>query len=273
MYSCHVFTRVVIICEWRLHPQICMWLFLCYNSLSLSFQTPQLRSSALAPLFNADQLVCVPNFLDQTLVSALAADASCIRARQRAATAAPEHGSVEWLQLQPDEPPPHEADDKVGLAGRTCLLSFVEELRMQIERVAGIDLDAPVELKYAHYPCGGRYQRHVDGMNLGNVAREYSFLLYLNEEWSPSDGGHLRVFDVGGEPGHRDIAPAAGTLVVFKSDVVPHEVRPTTARRLAIVGWFHRHVEPAVVDEAALSPLARAIAEHYQAQGKRVRFA
>ena len=37
---------------------------------------------------------------------------------------------------------------------------------------------------------------------------------------------------------HVDIAPRAGTLVVFRSDV-PHEVLDTSASRLAMVGWFN----------------------------------
>ena len=71
-----------------------------------------------------------------------------------------------------------------------------------------------------------------------------------------------------------DIAPKAGTLVVFKSDVVPHKVRPTTARRLAIVGWYHRRVEPPEqVDESTLSPLALALLKHYCEQGKTIKLA
>ena len=238
---------------------------------SITVQLTRLHDQMLAPLFGAQQLVAVPNFLGRDLVESLVSDARSMRARLEPQVAAPAHGSVEWMQLAPHSPPHHE-DARDGLAGREWLLAFIQDLRRHIERTAGIELDAPVELKYAHYPCGGHYQRHIDGMNMGSVAREYSFLLYLNVGWSPSDGGHLRVFDLGGEPGHLDIAPSAGTLVVFKSDVVPHEVRPTTTQRLAIVGWFHRHVDPPPeVDEAALSPLGRAIAEHYRAQGQGIK--
>ena len=84
-----------------------------------------------------------------------------------------------------------------------CAEMHLAEIQLQedIERRSGTRLDADCELKYAHYPCGGRYQRHVDGMNAGSVAREYSFLLYLNAGWAPRDGGHLRVFDLD-EAGH-----------------------------------------------------------------------
>ena len=60
--------------------------------------------------------------------------------------------------------------------------------------------------------------------------------------------------------------------MVFKSDVVPHEVLPTTSRRLAIVGWLHRHVEPAAaIEDAELTPLARAIRDHFEAKGQVVK--
>jgi SM-20-related protein len=262
---------------------------------------PRLQQSTLEPLFGPQQLVAVRDFIDPALVAALRADAHSLRAHLPALPAAPEHGSVEWLPLLPDPPQRYEADNSLGIAGRECLLGFVDELRNTIERQTGVALDAHCELKYAHYPCGGRYQRHIDGMNVGEVAREYSFRLYLNEGWSARDGGHLRVFLDGGDR-HVDIAPTAyararssssrsalcgcrrrgfasfrvaprsGTLVVFKSDVVPHEVRPTTARRLAVVGWLHRHVEPPpAADDADLTPLARAILEHYRAKGEAVK--
>jgi Rps23 Pro-64 3,4-dihydroxylase Tpa1-like proline 4-hydroxylase len=51
------------------------------------------------------------------------------------------------------------------------------------------------DLKYAFYPTGGHYQRHVDGLNVGTKRREFSFVLYLNRGWRESDRGHLRVYD------------------------------------------------------------------------------
>ena len=249
-----------------------------------AIQTPLLPSQripvpthALDRLFGPNQFATVPNFLDESMVADLATDVDTLRARLTPVASTPAHGSVEWLVLSPDAPPPDDADDARGVRAREALLHFVGDLRQHIESRTGVPLDAHCELKYAYYPCGGRYQKHVDGVawRSSTVAREYSFLLYLNEGWQPGDGGHLRVFDLGGGGGHVDVPPAAGTLVVFKSDVVPHEVMPTFSKRLAIVGWLHRHIEPVDHDDApddeSLSPLARAIMEHYRAQGKDVR--
>ena len=243
----------------------------CAHALVLN--APRLDKTALAPLFGPEQFCVIRNFLDPSLVEALTQDVRSLRARLTPAEASAQHGAVEWLVLSPDVPTRHDSDDADGLRGRDALLQFVDELQGHIQLQTGVALDAPLELKYAYYPCGGRYQKHVDGFNAGAVHRVWSFLLYLNEGWTPSDGGHLRVYDVGGSPGHIDVAPAAGTLVVFKSDAVPHEVMPTTAQRLAVVGWFHRHAEAEETDEEALSDLGRAILEHYRKQGKAVKIA
>lgn len=115
---------------------------------------------------------------------------------------------------------------------------------------AAPSLDASLsELLYAYYPLGGFYRRHVDSVqNSASVLRTYSLLLYLNDEWKESDGGCLRIhLDSGGdflpvneEPNFVDVEPRASTLVLFKSDKIPHEVLDTTAERNAVVGWFNR---------------------------------
>lgn len=239
----------------------------------VSLPRPRLHENALDQLLGNEQVLVQRNFLAPSLVSALLADHASLRARAGGgptAIASALHGSVEWRMLLPDGPTLDEvADDAVGLRGRDMLLSLVADLSSQIEDRTGVALDADCELKYAYYPCGGRYQRHIDGMNAGSIAREYSFLLYLNEHWTPADGGHLRIFNGSGQ--HRDIAPEAGTLVMFKSDVVPHEVRPTTAERMAIVGWLHRHQEPPEMDEESLSELGRALLEHYRLKGETIK--
>eukprot|EP00622_Pseudochattonella_farcimen_P003471 FR738657.1.p1 GENE.FR738657.1~~FR738657.1.p1 ORF type:complete len:152 (+),score=2.52 FR738657.1:192-647(+) len=84
---------------------------------------------------------------------------------------------------------------------------MVEAVQRGIEETMGIRLDAPLtELKYAYYPNGGHYRRHVDALNAGIVtAREWSFICYLNNGWRESDGGHPRVY-LDYEAGPRDMA-------------------------------------------------------------------
>ena len=74
---------------------------------------------------------------------------------------------------------------------------------------------------------------------------------------------------------HVDIAPRAGTLVVFRSDTVPHEVRHTSAKRMAIIGWLHRELgeaeAPAEPPEEELSELALALKRHYEGRGEKIK--
>jgi Rps23 Pro-64 3,4-dihydroxylase Tpa1-like proline 4-hydroxylase len=98
------------------------------------------------------------------------------------------------------------------------------------------------ELMYAYYPQGGYYRRHRDAEpdSVSNW-RKYSLLLYLNHDWTSKDGGELRIHrDSGGDelpvgelPNFMDVHPESGTLVLFRSDMCPHEVLDTRKERIA----------------------------------------
>ena len=141
---------------------------------------------------------------------------------------------------------------------RQQLYNVLDELKVELntndvvkhghltKNVPSLDSDLE-ELMYAYYPRGGYYRRHRDAEpeSVSNW-RRYSLLLYLNENWKPEDGGQLRIHrDSGGDelplgelPNYIDIQPKAGTLVLFRSDLCPHEVLDTSKERIAIVGWF-----------------------------------
>jgi SM-20-related protein len=135
---------------------------------------------------------------------------------------------------------------------REKLYEVLETLRMDLQEGGGNKLDPNLsEFLYAYYPTGGFYRRHRDAVK-GSASwlREYSLLLYLNEEsYDPdTDGGRLRVhFDSGGDflpdgeaPLFQDVDAFGGTLVIFESNKFPHEVLDTVAERFAVVGWYNR---------------------------------
>lgn len=81
-------------------------------------------------------------------------------------------------------------------------------------------------------------------------------MLYLNDEnYDPiADAGQLRLhFDGGGDelpprgasPRYVDVDPEGGKLVLFRSELIPHEVLNTNAERFVLVGWFNRGVSAA----------------------------
>jgi hypothetical protein len=59
---------------------------------------------------------------------------------------------------------------------------------------------------------------------------------------------------VDGESVVAEVVPAGGTLVVFDSVAVPHEVAPTVrGERFAIAGWFHQRVQDQPAEPPELS--------------------
>lgn len=91
-----------------------------------------------------------------------------------------------------------------------------------------------LEVHMTIYPIGSFYNRHLDQFKKDDH-RKLSAICYLNENWKEENGGQLRVhFPEGSE----DILPVAGRFVCFRSDLLEHEVLPSTCERLSLTGWL-----------------------------------
>lgn len=90
------------------------------------------------------------------------------------------------------------------------------------------------EFHYAYYDKGSFYKKHLDQFK-GNNSRVYSMIMYLNEDWQPSDGGELSVYPSGKT---QIIEPLNGKCVFFKSDQLEHEVLLSHRPRMSITGWL-----------------------------------
>jgi len=153
-------------------------------------------------------------------------------------------------------------------AGRALLYDTLDGLRETLQQSTGEALEGLLtEGLYACYPNGGFYRRHVDSVpGTPQEIRRYSYLLYANTDWTKADGGMLRLHtDGGGEaapagaaPSFVDVAPRAGTLVVFRSDL-PHEVLDTAAERLAVAGWFNAPPHGSTERRKLIAGLAAAV--------------
>ena len=122
-------------------------------------------------------------------------------------------------------------------------------------RGAGAEsLALPPTCLVSSYPPGARYARHLDCYGDDN-ARALTLILYANDEaWSSGrDGGSLRLES--GE-GAVEVAPAGGTLVLFDSRRVWHEVLPSRRLRFAVTQWVYG--VPAVAKPPFELPAARA---------------
>lgn len=99
-----------------------------------------------------------------------------------------------------------------------------EALRMRLDRI---------ETQIALYEAGG-YAPHRDTF-ADDPRRRITAILYLNQGWEPSWGGELRAYE---PTGVRDIAPNAGTFVLFSSPHLRHEVLPVRHERWAATAWY-----------------------------------
>ncbi|MFD1550850.1 2OG-Fe(II) oxygenase [Putridiphycobacter roseus] len=92
------------------------------------------------------------------------------------------------------------------------------------------------ESHYANYETNSFYKRHVDQFK-NEGARQFSILLYLNDNWLISDGGMLALYPTGKDQIH--ISPLGGSLVLFRSAEMEHEVLPSLTReRRSIAAWL-----------------------------------
>lgn len=233
-------------------------------------QLPHIPEVALAAL--ACRGWCeVPNYLPQTAVQALWHDAqlldeaglprhASVGSTLRGATAVRRDDDVRVSRMLPLIPPPRNCAGHVST--RLALADGMHGLRQQLEGAKQLDVPpiAPfaTELAYLYYPEGGLYKRHMDvpaardgwiplgrraedGGSFSRAAlrREISMLLYLDAGWDPAWGGHLRVYEPDGDSERKtDVIPEGGTLVLMRSDKVPHEVLKTRRPRRCLVGWF-----------------------------------
>lgn len=115
-------------------------------------------------------------------------------------------------------------------------LQLLDELRVAINQSLYLGL-VDYESHFAFYPPGGFYLKHLDRFR-DDDRRAVSAVLYLNDGWQAEDGGQLRLYLADGQV--RDVLPEAGTLVVFLSADIPHEVLPASRDRLSLTGWFRR---------------------------------
>jgi len=183
-----------------------------------------------------DGYAIVPHFVDDDTVTALRERAQAAFAQQRmqparvgrATSVVHDTGvrgdAILWL------------DEANTDADERALLATLERLRLAVNSTLWLGL-FDFEGHYACYPPGAFYARHLDRF-LDQDTRTLSFILYLNDGWSDSAGGALRLHRDDGST--LDVMPRGGTVVAFLAERFPHEVLPATRPRWSFTGWFRR---------------------------------
>lgn len=115
-------------------------------------------------------------------------------------------------------------------------LAIMETLRVTLNRELYLGLE-DYESHFAYYAAGALYQKHVDRFR-DDDRRTVSVVSYINADWTPADGGALRLYPH--DSTSEDVLPMAGRMALFMSADVPHEVLSATRDRMSIAGWFRR---------------------------------
>ena len=115
-------------------------------------------------------------------------------------------------------------------------MAIMENFRIAMNRRLFLGL-FEFESHFALYEPGTFYQKHKDSFR-GAANRILTTVTYLNENWRSDDGGYLIIYHPETDLEETRIKPEAGTLVIFLSEEIPHEVEKTNRSRASIAGWF-----------------------------------
>jgi len=122
---------------------------------------------------------------------------------------------------------------------------WMEQLRNRINQALFLGL-FDYECMYAHYPQGAFYKKHLDAFS-GSENRKLSTVLYLNPDWQHDDGGELIFYAEDDSAVLARVAPYMGTLVIFLSEIFPHEVLAARRSRYSLTGWFRINATTSIV--------------------------
>lgn len=154
------------------------------------------------------------------------------------ATQRPQHipairgDTIQWLE-------PHCGES----SAQSRFLDWTETLRHQLNRAFYLGLQRS-EFHFARYATGRGYARHVD-QHRGQPHRRITLILYLTPDWRAGDGGELCLYDPRDpEKEWRRLLPEHGRLVLFRSELFPHAVRPARRPRWSVTGWFRSDEPP-----------------------------
>ncbi|BBN60612.1 2OG-Fe(II) oxygenase [Hydrogenovibrio marinus] len=115
-------------------------------------------------------------------------------------------------------------------------LAKMADLQFRLNRELFLGL-FEYECHFALYQPGDFYKKHYDSFR-GQATRIVTTVLYLNPEWQPGKGGELVIYKDEEDTQPTLVSPYFGTLAVFMSEEILHEVLPTLQSRYSITGWF-----------------------------------
>ncbi|CAM3962753.1 2OG-Fe(II) oxygenase [Shewanella aquimarina] len=114
--------------------------------------------------------------------------------------------------------------------------TWSEQLRLAVNRYLYLGL-FDQEAMLAYYAPGAFYKRHLDAFR-GQTNRKLTSILYLNPDWQPSHGGELLMYQGDETAPFQTVEPRSGTMVIFLSELFPHEVSLSHHHRYSLTSWY-----------------------------------
>jgi SM-20-related protein len=198
--------------------------------------TPMLDATAIAHALHRDGWWVGAAALDAALCEALAADLKALDAAAQLSAAGV--GRAASYRRDPTVRGDRIAWLAPATAAQRAFLAELDSLRIALNRSLYLGL-VEAEAHFAQYDPGARYRRHVDSF-VGGTERVVSLVAYLNADWDAADGGELVLYAPDGARETARVVPRAGTVVVFSSAEVPHEVLTARRARASIAAWLRR---------------------------------
>lgn len=178
-----------------------------------------------------------PQLISQEWAQNLARQCQTLHDSGRFTQAAVGHGSTKSVHTHIRGDSTLWLEDTQDSALQTEVSEFLQNFMQELNQGLYLGLKR-FESHFALYPPGAGYQKHIDN-HQGLSHRRITFVLYLNENWQTADGGELSLYD----PKNPDIKtnsikPQLGNLLLFRSELFPHQVEESFKVRKSLTGWF-----------------------------------
>lgn len=199
------------------------------------------KVSALIDAIAEQGYAVAPDFLDETIASALLSESRERRERGEMREASVGRGEGREVRSEIRSDHIHWIDPANPSEAESAYLAVMETLRSELNRTFYLGL-FDFEAHLACYPPGAGYRAHLD-CHRDSDARQVSAILYLNHDWKIEDGGLLRLYtdrEAGVKGPFLDVLPEFRTLALFRSADFWHEVLPAHRERYSVTGWFRK---------------------------------
>ena len=201
----------------------------------LQLQLLETTFNTLIETFIENKVGVTENFLNATLASKLRSNLLNLYSQNKLRSAGTGNGTVVVQDKSIRSDRIYWLDRKNNNEDENAFFDLMDAFVSYLNRTCYTGITG-YEFHYTLYEKGSFYKKHIDQFT-NNKSRQYSMILYLNEDWQPEDGGELSIHF---NDKVQNISPLNGKSVFFKSSELAHEVLVAYKPRMSITGWLKK---------------------------------